>query len=151
MKKGHHDKRACVQDVTGQSEVDFGCSGSELAWDGVIQSRMRCVGLGWVTSTWTELLRPRLPRPMFVGGLGCCGLWWLEWVLVEVREREKGKRERRKIEKRKEEDERKNGEEERRRRRKKKWVSSFETRIYIIFDFLKKVSFLIVLRQNFDF
>ena len=40
------------------------------------------------------------------------------------------------------------GEKERERR---KWVSGFEIQIYSIFDFSKKVSFLSVLRQTFDF
>ena len=36
-------------------------------------------------------------------------------------------------------------------RERRKWVSGFEIQIYSIFDFSKKVPFLSVLRQTFDF
>ena len=40
---------------------------------------------------------------------------------------------------------------EEKERGRRKWVSSFETQIYSIFSFSKKVSFFNVLRQTFYF
>ena len=57
-------------------------------------------------------------------------------------------------ERRKERKERESGEKRKRGEREKEiWgvCSGFEIRIYSIFYFLKKVSFLIILRQNFNF
>ena len=71
----------------------------------------------------------------------------MEWE--RERKEEKGKRE----ERAKRKGRGKRGKMERKRGKEEggKRVSGFEIRIYSVFDFLKKVSFFIVLRGNFNF
>ena len=79
------------------------------------------------------------------------GLWWPKWKKERKRKEEEKDKKR--------EEEKKKGEgkwrgkikEKERARIREKWVSGFETRIYSVFDFSKKVAFFIVLRRNFNF
>ena len=87
MEKGHQDERARIKAEIGQSWVGSGLGWLNPAWAGSCRPRLSCYGLGYYV---LGVLRPRLPQPGFID------LRWLEWVLAEVKEIEKRRRNRRK-------------------------------------------------------